>query len=441
MLKKINLQSVLSAGLYTLLFIIPWQTILILHEPFVNGSKWEFGVLGFYATELLLWVCAILFIFWYRKKWLQVSGLKFKITKDRLFVVSCSLFVVYCLLSSFWAINPELAWQHGLRVMGAFILFFMLWLGPITFRKATSWFVAGATIQSLLGIWQFLTQSTFAFKWLGLVEHPVYQAGTSIISSPEIGRWLRAYGAFSHPNVLGGFLVVSIILTILLTSKYKISKFSIFSFQFSLILQTVALFFTYSRSAWLAILISLIGLLVYWFISKRFTIYDLRFTIYTLLTFAILTTIFFLLVQTRFSNTSYNETVSISERLYGYSESLTVTNKNLLFGVGAGNYTVALIELNPYKPGWSYQPTHNVLLLILTELGLVGKLLLSIVILTFLILLRSQKILFKPEIYLLFTVYCLLIIFDHYMYSSFTGLLIAESFFGLILLHQKSSLS
>lgn len=42
------------------------------------------------------------------------------------------------------------------------------------------------------------------------------------------------------------------------------------------------------------------------------------------------------------------------------------------FGVGIGRYTNAVQSLYPNHPAWSYQPVHNIYLLILVELGIVG---------------------------------------------------------------------
>jgi hypothetical protein len=45
-------------------------------------------------------------------------------------------------------------------------------------------------------------------------------------------------------------------------------------------------------------------------------------------------------------------------------------DNNFIFGVGAGNYTLALVEKFPSKPAYSYQPVHNSYLLLWSEQGL-----------------------------------------------------------------------
>jgi len=213
------LESKLKFLLKSLLFLLPWQTIWIYKEGILNGVKWQYGTLGFYATEILLWLCAVLFLIWYLKKIkLRVTSYELRITKEKIFLASLLIFLLYALASKYWALDMLVAEQSSLRLMEATILFLLILVGPLNFRESTIYFIAGAAVQSLLGIWQFLTQTTFAYKWLGLASHPVFEAGTSIISNTD-GRWLRAYGAFPHPNILGGYLVISLILTTLLFLK------------------------------------------------------------------------------------------------------------------------------------------------------------------------------------------------------------------------------
>lgn len=428
-----RLEKILKILLSTLLFLLPWQTIWIYQETFLNESKLEYGTLGFYGTEVLLWICVVLFMAWFWKKreggWGKWE--EFKFTKDRIFVLSCLLLIVYCLFSVLWSVDKNIAFQHSLHVMGAFLFFFMLMIGSLNFKQIAKWFIAGAVCTSVLGIWQFLSQSTFAFKWLGIIHHPVWESGTSVIVGENIGRWLRAYGGFQHPNVFGGYLVVALLFVLFLKSKVSGQWSKVFLF-ISYILNLTALFFTFSRSAWLAFAIFLS---LYFFISlfqKR-----LSFIIYhLLLTFVIsiiLTATFFPLVQTRILGDSSHEIASISERVDLNSEAIEIFKQNKWVGVGVGNYTFAAYELNPEREGWQYQPVHNVFLLVLAELGIVGVILLLTVIYSFY---RYQKAdsRYHGQLYLLFFI-CYLVIssFDHYPYSSYLGLMLFAVFFASLL--------
>jgi hypothetical protein len=81
---------------------------------------------------------------------------------------------------------------------------------------------------------------------LGIAQHPVFQGGTSVVEAGG-GRWLRAYGTLSHPNILGAFMVVSMsALGVVMAAAHSWKK------QIVLCVMSVffaaALFFSFSRA-------------------------------------------------------------------------------------------------------------------------------------------------------------------------------------------------
>lgn len=444
-LKIFSLKHALRATLVVFLFFLPWQTMWITREPILNGAKWEFGALGIYASEVLLWVVVILFMAWFLKERYKIQGTryKFRFSKDRIFLLLVLSLISYLLLSIIWAGDKSIALQHSLHILEAFLLFFILWVGPLSFASSARWFIGGAVVQSILGIWQFATQSTFASKWLGLVYHPVAQAGTSVVEGIATGRWLRAYGAFPHPNVLGGYLVIALLLGLLVytrqTHMNKLSRITLRPAQGKLyhvshIILLTALFFTFSRSAWIA---AIIVLLSYCFIvlkNKKFTRLLARQIIYHLSFIIILSAIFFPLVKTRFVGESIYEIKSTTERMNGYREAWQLFKQHPWRGVGAGNYTVALQTLNPNQPGFAYQPVHNVGALMLVELGVVGLVLLLCVIVSFITYhisrITYQKMANKWYV-LCGMCYVVLALFDHYLLSLYVGLMLSAVLWGV----------
>ena len=451
------LEKITKFLLKTLLFLLPWQTIFIAQENFLNGAKWQYGTLGFYATEIILWLAVLFFIGWFWKtKTRGGAPTHFSFTKDRLFLpcttrvhghvplwymVFIILFVLYSLLSGTWAINSAVALEHSRHIMEAMILFIMLFIGPLNFKEAVLCLTSGAILQSFLGLWQFFTQSTFESKWFGLVAHPAWEAGSSIVASAEIGRWLRAYGSFAHPNIFGGYLAICLILLIYLSLKiHKITAlyWLKFIFLFS------ALFFTFSRGAWIAFGAFLLAIFAYgiknirqrrlpagqaetslWLEDKR----TLSIPSYFLLLIIILGTINLPILQTRLFSSSGNEIISISERTTGIKEALQIIATHPLFGIGIGNYTLASYKLNPNLPGWEYQPVHNVFLLVLAELGLVGAIILFLIFVTYINSLRDK---IMPRFYFLLGLFGILMIFDHYLFSFYSGLMLSAVYLGLI---------
>ena len=410
------------------LFILPWQTIWIYKENYFGDYKNQFGTLGFYGSEILLWIIILLFIVWYWQKY-KVESIKYKgwsFSKDKIFVFSILLFTVYCFLSSFWSLDFSIAWQQALRVMEMFLLFFVLYLGPLPRKEIMRWVVLGSILPIVLGLFQFIFQSTFANKYLGLSIHPAWEAGSAVVVG-DFGRLVRAYGPFSHPNIFGGYLVIVLLTAV---SFFKDQKNFIKYFLVGLLLLT--LFFTFSRSAILTVLFLLIGFLVYSIINKNTLIK--KMSIFGLVLFFILLFSLWPVFHSRLSSGSINEVQSIEERTSGIGQSLFLWSENKWFGVGISNYTLAFYNSNPNIDPWLFQPVHNVALLALSELGIFGVGLVIFVFGSFLVYFTQGKT--KKDIFwLIYLSFCLFIILnlDHYLYTSFIGLNLIALFFWLIL--------
>jgi len=228
---------------------------------------------------------------------------------------------------------------------------------------------AAGTIQALWSIGQFVTQTTFANKWLGVAIHPVSQGGTSVVLT-QAGIWLRAYAGQVHPNVLGGLLVVSCLATVYLIIKNY--KFKIISFYWLLVLyvvQLTGLFFSFSRGAWLALAASLC---LWWWHSRPNRRELWPAFGWAAVVFVVLTVILWQPTAGRFFGHSRLEQQSVEERVGSVGESRSLLSGSWWHGVGYGNYTVALERLQPGLRSWRYQPVHNIFLLALTELGVIG---------------------------------------------------------------------
>jgi len=151
------------------------------------------------------------------------------------------------------------------------------------------------------------------------------------------------------------------------------------------------------------------------------------------------------LMHTRFFPTSQNEISSITERVAGYSNAITLFQEHWLFGVGGGNYTYAFMQLEPSMPVWWYQPVHNVGVLFVVEYGVLGILLLGFVIVNCMRnfphktdLSLVEKLVLKHLCSLKmrnFGLYIGMLIpmlsLDHYLWSSFTGVVLLFAYSGL----------
>ena len=74
----------------------------------------------------------------------------------------------------------------------------------------------------------------------------------------------------------------------------------------------------------------------------------------------------------RFDMATIEREGSVSERMVSLEDAKTLIAGHPLLGVGAGNFTKAVMENEPTRPVWSVQPAHNVFALVWAELGAVG---------------------------------------------------------------------
>jgi O-antigen ligase len=264
------------------------------------------------------------------------------------------------------------------------------------FKKISYSFVAAGLLQGILAIYQFLTQAVVGNKWLGIATQAVGQSGVSVVEGA--GRWLRAYGSLPHPNLLAGYLAASLFFLLgLLFAYYRKNcsaprQFSaarvgeaIFLFG-SLVIITYGLLLTFSRSAWLG---TIVGLLFVWFfpgrrrdpLARKFFI---KINLFILLVVILFVANYGALLFPRLTASSRLEAQSITERQAGWQEAITLIKSRPVWGVGLGAYTRALYDQDKTRSAWEYQPVHNLDLLIMAELGMVGWLLLLVVILLWL---------------------------------------------------------
>jgi len=140
------------------------------------------------------------------------------------------------------------------------------------------------------------------------------------------------------------------------------------------------LFFTFSRAAWLGIIIGTGVMLAIAVIRKD--LLTQKKILEIILFGGVLTFILFNLYgdlsAARLSENTRLEIKSNTERVESYASANAVIRKNWFLGVGIGNYTEELSikeqESGIKNPAWEYQPAHNVFLLVWSEIGIFGLL-------------------------------------------------------------------
>jgi len=416
---------------YLFIFILPWQAKLILRPGETNYSE-----LSLYVSHALLLLILLLFL---AVRLREKSGDE----ENRPLIYSLVALEVFIFISIFFAPDQILAAYRYFIFLTGLSLFFIVRFGTAPrsyqdplFNKFTLIysFLASVFVQALLAIYQFLTQTSFAFKYLGIAAHNPSTLGTAVIETAN-GRWLRAYGGLDHPNILGGVIAISLIFSAYLLAKKKMLNTnkqvwsSVFLF-ISYFISLYALFFTFSRSAWLALAFGFFALLIIFIINKDKWVLSrfIALVFFSAILIGIAALPYQELLMVRLDAQTRLEQKSITERQAYLVQARDILQEKFFTGVGVGNYSVAvgLADQNK-KPAWEYQPVHNTFLLLWTESGLFAFL--SFLVFLFFLIKNGRRETFAWAILVPIIILMLL---DHWLISLPFGVLFLFLLFGLI---------
>lgn len=436
------MKKLIERGIYALVFLLPWQTRLIVEAGKINGGASEYLTHSLYGVDLLLVGLFFLALFHFHKSFfLEAKPPRRGLASKKSFTSICPfmevklllIFLVLGAVSIFWAENKNLVLFREAQLILA-VGFFWLIANFTKISKLAFSFLFSLIIPTSLGLWQFFAQTTFGNKWLGLAQHNASLGGTSVIetfsSGIVDGRWLRAYGSFDHPNILGATLAIGLLVALALLLKLKkVAKpdyLKLFLLA-SLILFSAGIFVSFSRSAWLVLALGIIFMGTSLFLQKNFA--DLKKLFLGVVIIGMVFLMLFLgyqnLVNVRVEGGTRLENLSLDQREVYWKQAKNLILQKPITGVGIGNYIPALLKSDSINQAWAYQPVHNVLSLIWAELGIFGLLtFLSLLIILFWkfgrknIISGSLLIAILPMLWL-----------DHWLWSFHCGLL----FFALVI--------
>ncbi len=339
------------------------------------------------------------------------------------------------------ALSGSLAFCNALRLSLVVAFYFVAKKlyrhnGALLTCSVHAFFLSGI-LQSGLAIIQFAQQRSLGLKMLGesVLSPHLYDVAKFEFAGE---KFLRSYGTFPHPNVLGAFLVLALSCGIWLTinpsrrlGPFKSGLVLILGF-FPLL---TGLIFTYSRSAWLiAGLLLIFSVIFHWqkllhFFSKLFSYLKIPLIFQS----AVGITLFFgglfliynlllprMCLQNCPRDNSFDLRVTYNQVATG------IITRYPLLGIGPGNFTLYLQEkatAYSLKP-WEVQPVHNFYLLVASETGLLGLGVFSFVMLRFLFLQKRARDFGYNPLLMVFLAFLLLGLVDHYFWTLTQGQLL-----------------
>ena len=358
--------------------------------------------------------------------------LDFRLRRIWIIIAGLELFIF---ISIFFATDWKLALYGYGRFLLGIGLFFLFTQIKYDKNKLYWSIILSGFIQSILAIFQFSAQRVYGNKWFGMATQYSSDLGVSVADN-GFRRWLRAYGSLPHPNILGGFLVVCLLVNIILylnlhqklisTVAEKVGKYRI-ALLLGLILfivNFIGLLLTFSRSAWLGLIIGII-VLIPLVIKKYGRDGLLNISKFIFIIIALGGIAGYILnepMKTRLGIDGRLENKSIEERIIYAADAKEIIKNNWLFGVGIRNYGLAVHnQISSERLVYEYEPAHNVFLLVWAEAGIFG--LLAFITLLIYLLLNALKDESYGKTAFIFAL-VVMMIFDHWWWSLPFGIML-----------------
>ena len=278
-------------------------------------------------------------------------------------------------LSILWSTDRPLSLYLSLHLWLVYTLILSLRDRPAVWRFAAAGLCAALALEVVTGLAEYAMQTTaflspFKLFWPGTITPST--SGASILLLPDGTRWLRAYGTLPHPNILGTFLAVLLgapVALFLVNRRLRILPGLLFISGLAL------LAVTFSRAAWIGGLAA--GILIFLKTGSLVRKRALTLGIAGALSLAAVVFPLRSQIDTRIglSPQPSTEQFSINGRLWLAGQALQMIGQHPILGGGIGSFELELAQRAPI--GYLVEPVHNLPLLVTSDLGIGGALVLA----------------------------------------------------------------
>lgn len=364
------LTACMHVAILVAFFLVPWW----LRPDWLSPGDAPY-FLGFLITVPVLLAIALWLL-------LGAPGLTKAIADRRyLWITPLVMLTAWGFLSILWT-NPDyrqvaVAWSMQFGVVALFALVCAC-ASPAPRTIATA-LAAGLIFQGVIVAAQVQAQSPVGVPQLGEFEIRPQRKGLSIVVSGD-EELMRPYGLTAHPNMIGGYFAAALLcLTGWLASGDHLSRWRKAVRYGVIALGLWALCVTFSRSAWGGLAIGLALILFLWWRRGILRTAWRRWVLagaVALIVFGLFWASYHKFILARADTSGGGtETISIASRRLFIGYALQIAYEHPLNGVGIGTFAYSALEIlnnSPYR-GWLLaENVHNLPLLVLSELGLVG---------------------------------------------------------------------
>lgn len=349
---KQRLQQIFPWLVSLLICAIPSNLFLVLNESqgYVNGFRIDYLLPKLFLTDLI--IILVVLVGGYLQ-WKKIQQIVKNIFSNKVFLV----LITALLVAQCFATIPAVSFYTLLKYLEYSILLLVV---SINWKKIPTIFISAAiavslTIQAVFASYQHISgRSLTPYKLFGESQLNESMIGLARGSFNGVER-LLAYGTTPHPNILAG---ITILLSLILISQFKTKKILV---ALIMIENALMLYLTQSWSAFLALILGLIGIYAASYIKPKISNIIIFLTL--------LTPLLLLLLQPLNSP-------SITRRVVLDNVAMQAFLHRPIAGVGLGNFTAVVEKMMISTEFVRFiQPAHNVALLLIAETGLIGILL------------------------------------------------------------------
>ena len=347
-----------------LVFLFPTQ--LALHFwpdfAFVFGIRVDYLSPAIYLTDLLFVILLVPWLIKERRNFLR--SLKYS---NKFLLFFLIIFVVNLLITSvFWV--SLIKWIKIIEMI--FVAYYVNKRKDVfTVSRVSSTLFYSLLFFSVIGILQFFFGRTLGgtFYWLG--ERTFSNLTPGIANIYLFGKnFLRIYSTFPHPNALAGFVGLATIF--IFFNRFVKNKLFIF---IGFLLIFIVFTLTFSMSAYIAISVCVILYLVF----KKKILNQKALNLLIVLTF--IASFYLTIFSKPLLQSGIDFSKSFRERLVLADISREIISENWVVGTGLNTFVIKETLFGELENSvWLLQPVHNIYLLILTEAGISGVVLLFV---------------------------------------------------------------
>ena len=419
------LQDIFNISWRLVILVLPWQ-IRILNPVMLAGWNWEQGSMSLYASWILVLVIVLVTVYSSVQLLCKqapqarrvacirrclLKAVRWRFRDKKLLVLLLFFTSSIALLLSDASTLPLRVFAIGEWWLQVGILLGFAWcliVQGVHREKIIFWFLISLIPHVCIGIFQSVYQFSPSIKWLGIASHANTVLGDSVIAHDGV-RMLRAYGGFPHPNIFAGWLALAIPLAVY-SASCSIKKMHVYLYMFLATVFSYVLILTYSRAAWVACIVTTL----YIFFRTKKTKTFFAGCICMLLVCLILIYTHRANIFARIEISNRLEAKSVHTRIASLQTGWTQFVQKPFFGSGPNAILLDMsLKTRPdIKLPEPLEPPHSIFVLALDELGFFGF---SLFLFLIYFVYKNSKWKFP------FFVIVLLSLFDHYLWSFWSG--------------------